>query len=114
MRISDWSSDVCSSDLRRQAIERLQVRAIGFVDRYARLVERRSGHVGIARPTRIEQRGAQIPIAVRWAGDAALIHAVANGAGAHRTEERRVGKGGVRPCRSRGPPYPLKKKKITK
>src|SRR3546814_16668597 len=50
---------------RRQAIERLQVRAIGFVDRYARLVERRSGHVGIARLTRIEQRGAQIPIAVQ-------------------------------------------------
>src|SRR3546814_5338358 len=89
LRISDWSSDVCSSDLRarRQAAclhkrpkeeaphEAPCIQAAGAVGR-----GRRSGHV----------------LRCPGGGNPAL--------GTHRSEERRVGKECVRPCRSRWSP----------
>src|SRR3546814_2454226 len=75
MRISDWSSDVCSSDLTgRIARMRLQAR------RTARLSEVRC---------RTSGRGRVRPDALR------LV----------RSEERRVGKECVSTCRSRWSPY---------
>src|SRR3546814_13636963 len=113
MRISDWSSDVCSSDLQ-----------IGIF-------------VGIAEPLRVEHRGAQrIADILRRAGeqrgiedarqdrvDANLLAAqvardrqghaddaaLRRGVGGLRSEERRGGKECVSTCRSRWSPYHLQK-----
>src|SRR3546814_10017150 len=79
MRISDWSSDVCSSDLFGDARVQAGVGArVGLVDAGAE-----HGHGGAARG----QRGL-----VRGGVDA-------------RSEERRVGKECVSTCRSRWSPY---------
>src|SRR3546814_280524 len=76
MRISDWSSDVCSSDLRRPAPRRLQPRAV-----------RRAGGPAVARMARLRRRRGRLPAA------------------AGRSEERRVGKECVSTCRSRWSTY---------
>src|SRR3546814_9718377 len=77
MRISDWSSDVCSSDLRQQLLE--HHRDLDPVRRAERI--------------ELERVAAdwQVPV-VRRAGDG-------------RSEERRVGKECVSTCRSRWSPY---------
>src|SRR3546814_6238710 len=81
MRISDWSSDVCSSDL-----------------------------AGLWRVRNISDRGmmlaADVPIAVGEKLEIALSDTVAL-----RSEERRVGKEGVSKVRYRWLRYHLKKKK---
>src|SRR3546814_12907746 len=85
MRISDWSSDVCSSDL----------------DCAIR------GRRGCANPwicgsPRVRlQGGPPRSAGVSAAGDAGLVN--------HRSEERRVGKECVSTCRSRWSPYHKKK-----
>src|SRR3546814_7685848 len=84
MRISDWSSDVCSSDLR-------------IAPRVVALVLRR----GLRR--RYAQRDAQ-----RVAGELVDIGrrgAIAVARRIGRSEERRVGKECVSTCRSRWSPY---------
>src|SRR3546814_9258731 len=83
MRISDWSSDVCSSDL--------QHRTVG-------LRARMGLHIGKGAA---EQRlGALDGQAFRH------VHILAAAVIAPaRSEERRVGKEGVGPCRTRGWPY---------
>src|SRR3546814_13014023 len=96
MRISDWSSDVCSSDLPVTMSE-----GILFVT-YPTL---RSGR---AEDTRLDQ-------ILAWAGedfDGVIAfdeaHAMANalrGSSIRRSEERRVGKECVSTCRSRWSPY---------
>src|SRR3546814_7273044 len=78
MRISDWSSDVCSSDLSGRIFRR-----------------RVAGHLWLQRePDRQRQHrpGAEQPARDR------LRHAC------RRSEERRVGKEGVSTCRSRWSP----------
>src|SRR3546814_9848363 len=95
MRISDWSSDVCSSDLEVVAFQRLDRGEAGDArghltrpdtaglrlrpqDLFQEVAERRfldHGRLGRSRP------------------------------GALRSEERRVGKECVSTCRSRWPPY---------
>src|SRR3546814_19462566 len=88
MRISDWSSDVCSSDLSsgwgqtdgRKAHHR-------FVERYNEICSLRPADYGR------ESRNASYLIGLlRW-----------------RSEERRVGKECVSTCRSRWSPYHLSK-----
>src|SRR3546814_11805577 len=103
MRISDWSSDVCSSDLKAEgavvdaarqaeaifgerdlaAMVALRHRA-DLRDRLMAFVDEEQGIVG-----QIFEQGRR-----RLAGQAA-----------GRSEERRVGKGGVSRCRSRWSPY---------
>src|SRR3546814_11910787 len=78
MRISDWSSDVCSSDLSRPG---------GL-----RCPPPRSAPIGS-------------PASVSAARAAA---STASDSAPRRSEERRVGKECVRPCRSRWSPYHLK------
>src|SRR3546814_15052295 len=99
MRISDWSSDVCSSDLDRR-IERLREGGIVFhenfeVGRDATLEQLRARHDAILVAT-----GVYKPRAIRapGIGSAGVVEA--------RSEERRVGKEGGRTCRSGGSPVP--------
>src|SRR3546814_18403817 len=87
MRISDWSSDVCSSDLNGRRIDAhrramCQQKADQAIERPVRTIGR---HVVIA----AEQRDAK------------------------RSEERRVGKECVSTCRSRWSPYHYKKNKTS-
>src|SRR3546814_12094990 len=116
MRISDWSSDVCSSDLILGAAPRADRRAVirGAVGRaHGELV-----HVGLAEHHRAgfpQLRGDG-----RFVGWPEAVEAVRGGGGRHalraiqvldgdrpavepaaRSEARRVGKAGVSPSRSR-------------
>src|SRR3546814_18888134 len=97
MRISDWSSDVCSSDLGDQRIRRsaqfVELRLPGRalqIDDDAALVAVEAGEIGIVLADEMR---------ARLAGDIA-------GRGLDRSEERRVGKECVSTCRSRWSPYP--------
>src|SRR3546814_7222101 len=83
MRISDWSSDVCSSDLTVNASEQQIGQALDrFVTR-----SRDVSALAIGADTRIRT---------------VINEAVGN----VRSEERRVGKECVSTCRSRWSPYP--------
>src|SRR3546814_13164464 len=103
MRISDWSSDVCSSDLaclglsdaQRTALRR---RAIGFVYQYHHLLPEFSALENVALPQMI----AGVAKSKARSKAAALLA---------RSEERRVGKECVSMCRSRWSPDHEKKKK---
>src|SRR3546814_14008917 len=112
MHISDWSSDVCSSDLREKKSlgyaaqevdgeELSQVRQSNFVDALAGKV---AGVTVTGSPSGI---GGSSRITIR--GDKSLnINA---NQPLFRSEERRVGKECVSTCRSRGSPYHEKKNK---
>src|SRR3546814_10984444 len=98
MRISDWSSDVCSSDLQ-------------FPHAHLHLVEARHGAQ--------RRRAGKSGVDLEHAGGAVGIGAELEVGGAMglqrpRSEERRVGKECVSTCRSRWSPYHSKKKKRTK
>src|SRR3546814_13779479 len=101
MRISDWSSDVCSSDLVSFAEAR---------DDFAILLVAGGPALPVAAPD---------PALTQWlrrAPDRAAIYgSVCTGAFAlgHRSEERRVGKECTSWCRSRWSPYNSKKKNIS-
>src|SRR3546814_16910548 len=98
MRISDWSSDVCSSDLHHRA-------GSGCRPAERCRMAPAAGALGCAVP---ERR------AVQLAHRGAEHHGADEGAhatGAGRSEERRVGKECVSPCRSRWSPYHSKKNK---
>src|SRR3546814_11366391 len=102
MRISDWSSDVCSSDLRLD----LAQAPFGLVDmRVAGMYEK----PGVGIPC--EYFPVQI---VRLAGFTLLgpadVRVVGHHGEAQRSEERRVGKERDRTCRSRWSPNDYKQK----
>src|SRR3546814_17597690 len=93
MRISDWSSDVCSSDLNPRST------ATGLTQFLAGSWKSEAERPGT------------------------FLHSVARGNGwlddkggvrGDRSEERRVGKECVRTCRYRWQPYPYKKKRSTR
>src|SRR3546814_16383124 len=104
MRISDWSSDVCSSDLRRdpRPVERL---AAAAVDAAAMAVEQERRGARIAHL----QRDRVLDQRITHADRLDVRHAEAPAKGivlvAVRSEERRVGKECVSTCRSRWSPY---------
>src|SRR3546814_2125661 len=98
MRISDWSSDVCSSDLESAA---------------AALAARHATDAEIANMQAILQEGGNDPVALNLRFHDAIYSAAHN---RHlirllrsltdtRSEERRVGKECVSTCRSRWSPY---------
>src|SRR3546814_12091412 len=109
MRISDWSSDVCSSDLREVAAA-------------VTAPARRPGPVIAATVAILDATSVlpkRFPHARRDVVDALVRSpSPANGADdavvAASSEERRVGKGCVSPCRSRWAPYHYKKKRKQK
>src|SRR3546814_12563391 len=100
MRISDWSSDVCSSDLP------FVFTPIFWNSFLARLPERRSAPAERAHGDGIVVT-ADSPEAFEeelWMAFFGQLH------DPHRSEERRVGKACVSTCRSRWSPYHYKKK----
>src|SRR3546814_12843168 len=109
MRISDWSSDVCSSDLQRahRLLDqgRRPVQRLPVVRGQQRMAQR-------LRRMRSNQVVDLLDVAQRLAhlGAAEVEHAVVQPEArehlAARSEERRVGNECVRTCRSRGSPYP--------
>src|SRR3546814_14551151 len=121
MRISDWSSDVCSSDLRFGRLARFG--AVGpFLGEIGGGRRRREHRIALReQPPRREQR----PGADHRAGDRMIALAAPDGAAQHaaddpthhlsspfrsRSEERRFGKGCAGPFKSRWFPYIYKKK----
>src|SRR3546814_18546119 len=91
MRISDWSSDVCSSDLSSCKLQSLLSAARRVQDFVIDLGSRLSKCLGLLRK---------------------FHEKLSDPAGqAMRSEERRVGKACVSMCRSRWSPYQSKKKK---
>src|SRR3546814_7678738 len=88
VRISDWSSDVCSSDLAAQCRSLWPARTRRFPPflRCALRRDRHSGHAARKRNQRICARPVRADPPPR-------------------SEERRVGKEGVSTCRSRWSPY---------
>src|SRR3546814_18291521 len=107
MRISDWSSDVCSSDLlsNRFVWACLFVTggfaAVGFMDDLDKVTK--GSHRGI--PGRV-----RLLLEFIIAGIAVLLIVSRTGTDLYlpflRSEERRVGKECVSTCRSRWSPYP--------
>src|SRR3546814_5307310 len=93
MRISDWSSDVCSSDLEREEARFLAVHK--FLDHHfgARAAEGFVEHI-------FDRR---LGLFARFGDDHALARGEA--VGLDRSEERRVGNECVSTCRSRWSPY---------
>src|SRR3546814_19917428 len=103
MRISDWSSDVCSSDLvKRPEVDPQRVAAIGYC-------------MGGTIALELARSGAELRGVVTFHGGLSTtsqsgtsIRAkvlVCTGADDPRSEERRVGKACVSTCRSRWSPY---------
>src|SRR3546814_15884114 len=100
MRISDWSSDVCSSDLDPVAkVDMRRLRLLCCLDqrKHDKGAERASGLVWVEEAV---DRGRSIAQPVEQAHRHQPALPVAK-----RSEERRVGKGCVSTCRSRWSPY---------
>src|SRR3546814_15464404 len=111
MRISDWSSDVCSSDLQapNSPDARLQIRAHSrdHPGRHrTRPHDPQGPDDGSRSPKSVSRRAVQPP--------RGIMHNLKDPAPPHRSEERRVGKECVSTCRSRWSPYNKKKKKTQK
>src|SRR3546814_13966604 len=98
MRISDWSSDVCSSDLLDWSVLLMDVHD----DRLYRLRPHRFGF--LPRLAMASCLGAECLPALQRAL-ARWIRQVETAGLAERSEERRVGKECVSTCRSRWSPY---------
>src|SRR3546814_16356848 len=96
MRISDWSSDVCSSDLKTLTVDCLTNLHAGTVElRYLKRRARGAEHKSM----RVRDGGGGTP--------GGLIRRLIEVTAPARTrsEERRVGKECVSTCRSRWSPY---------
>src|SRR3546814_8603553 len=102
MRISDWSSDVCSSDL--ADVTALIVRQYLRDDLFGFLRFHRNIAGGAHLRAQLHIQQTQEMMNLRHRGDGGLAAAAA-GALLDRSEERRVGKECVSTCRSRWSPY---------
>src|SRR3546814_11598964 len=112
MRIRDWSSDVCSSDLRQQGLLRNAGYRAGLHVELHLLVHQNI-HRGGRGAQLLEVTGlhhAQGPGAREVGEEEVVLHEVMQ-EGVARSEERRVGKECVSTCRSRWSPNHYKKKK---
>src|SRR3546814_7070534 len=93
MRISDWSSDVCSSDLVKTLSKLRGANAIGFDGRGGSVIDWQPGTPDSLLVMRSNVREANFHSASLLKKDE------------ERSEERRVGKECVSTCRSRWSPY---------
>src|SRR3546814_19639038 len=101
MRISDWSSDVCSSDLFRQALRRCAGTSETLKTICAARMAGDADPDGITRPrapTHLHMPPGFLHVSDRTARG---LHARMS----DRSEERRVGKECVSSCRTRWSPY---------
>src|SRR3546814_14143407 len=97
MRISDWSSDVCSSDLYLQPLFDL---GAALFSRHDAIADRRQRSIPETLARILAHRAENM-----LGGLFRLILVEQRHALAHRSEERRVGKECVSTCRSRWSPY---------
>src|SRR3546814_14063026 len=102
MRISDWSSDVCSSDLIQLVITEHRVTAP-----HRRSCSDQPIQIVISHDTRSDVTGQQVHYAAYVRILVIQVFIIEN---TSRSEERRVGKECVSTCRSRWSPYHYKKK----
>src|SRR3546814_11613816 len=100
MRISDWSSDVCSSDLPEVAELVVDKLWRQFVSEQPDAAERRR-LAALFRAAGYEMR----PLLAALLASEAFWAPENRGRLVKRAEERRVGKEGVSTCRLRGSPY---------
>src|SRR3546814_12109155 len=109
MRISDWSSDVCSSDL-ISSVSHSSVILDSFLERADQLGEKQGeGEKQEGqRPEIRHQEGAGVELE-----QLAIADDRSQELAEDRSEERRVGKEGVRTCRSRCEPDHSQKKTTT-
>src|SRR3546814_4595140 len=96
MRISDWSSDVCSSDLTLAMV----VRSLGEQWGIGCELKVEDGNCAGRPGTELRRAGDRRQCGAPCGGDHGEFRA-----GAGRSEERRVGKECVSTCRSRWSPY---------
>src|SRR3546814_15067711 len=104
MRISDWSSDVCSSDLMGMR----DVRALALIPAAGSLLCAASYVVMFTLPGAATSLGIFAIASFfsgLWYGPGTLAMQRLAGPDAKRSEERRVGKECVSTCRSRWSPY---------
>src|SRR3546814_19798021 len=97
MRISDWSSDVCSSDLAAREVFRAEATLVVLVAKAAVQLELLAELDRVERINRLVGERSGLDAGrdeIDWAGIDAL-----------RSEERRVGKECVSTCRSRWSPF---------
>src|SRR3546814_12736879 len=97
MRISDWSSDVCSSDL--PVLRRLHRLKIQLVERAVDDFQKADRRIGGGDAVLAERELVELPHALP------LVLAQGVEKFEQRSEERRVGKECVSTCRSRWSPY---------
>src|SRR3546814_20052627 len=103
MRISDWSSDVCSSDLYRRlmwgmALVSLVAVVIAILYLHWSLGDAMTIHMAIA-------TAAGVGLSVLLGAALLGLVFLSSGSGHDRSEERRGGKECVSTCRSRWSPY---------
>src|SRR3546814_14750926 len=96
MRISDWSSDVCSSDLDRRSLPL----GGGIVQSFLKVMELCTAITRLFTARNQVLNGVAAPFGLTAVQVMALHHI-----SAARSEERRVGKECVSTCRSRWSPY---------
>src|SRR3546814_13531145 len=107
MRISDWSSDVCSSDLRHGAVEaraeiRHSDRVVGMDEKPAQALRRGKGTSMWNAVEAVREGHAVDAVSAGNTGALMAIHKLIL---RMRAEERRVGKECVSTCRLRVSPY---------
>src|SRR3546814_17221106 len=120
MRISDWSSDVCSSDLETERLEvarnHLHRRDAARLHGGDEVGARSEGEVAgapEAKPGGIGEVAHRGGAGRGDVDDAGVGQRILQPQACPRSEERRVGKECVSTCRSRWSPYPYKKTKLT-
>src|SRR3546814_11645909 len=108
MRISDWSSDVCSSDLTYlhkqdgRGVNAVIVVLDGGDDALAHEI---AVHAAFTKPRYLRRE--DVP-AAEAAEERSPLEGITRSEGKPRSEERRGGKGGVSKCKSRVAPDPYK------
>src|SRR3546814_15000206 len=104
MRISDWSSGVCSSDLGR-ILEHVDLLTVAIHIDHVDDRRARRGVPGDRDIAELERIGMQEPHPIAEILRLSLIVEMGHDILATRSEERRVGKECVSTCRSRWSPY---------
>src|SRR3546814_19800286 len=109
MRISDWSSDVCSSDLACCATASARSNANGFAEDAPNAGARNGADIRDCVYQTLGQTFGSVSVDDRPSRVCEIEEIVTAGTHAERSEERRVGTECVSACRSRGAPNHYKK-----